>query len=102
MTSSAIAVPSSANTETEIPQTYLLDIAIVEEADWNGLAYHALHQPSMRDPPAVRALLPLFYEKSATPSMVKHGVNAQKQAVEYLNSRQILVTTFDQTLFALV
>ena len=34
--------------------------------------------------------------------MVKHGVNAQKQAVEYLNSRQILVTTFDQTLFALV
>ncbi len=119
LTSSAIAVPSSANTETETPQTYL-DVAIVEEADWfyhalplmekevltandaiAWAAYHASHQPSMRDPPALRALLPLFYEKSATPAMVKHGMDVQKQAVEYLNPGQIPVTTFDQLLFAL-
>ena len=38
-------------------------------------AYHALQQqPSLEDPLGVCALLPLFYEKAATPSMVKHGV----------------------------
>ncbi len=52
-------------------------------------------------PPALRALLPLFYEKSATLAMVKHGMDVQKQAVEYLNPGQIPVTTFDQPLFAL-
>ena len=55
-------------------------------------AYHASHQPSMQDPPALRALLPLFYEKSATPAMVKHGMDIQKQAVD-LNPGQIPVTT---------
>ena len=117
LTSSAVAVPSSANTET--PQTHL-DVAIVEEANWfyhtlplmekevltandaiAWAAYHASHQPSMRDPPALRALLPLFYEKSATPAMVKHGMDVQKQAVEYFNPGQIPVSTFDQPLFAL-
>ena len=55
----------------------------------------------MGDPPVLRALLPLFYEKSATPAKVKHGMDVQKQAIEYLNPGQIPVTTFDQPLFAL-
>ena len=42
-----------------------------------------------------------FYEKSATPAMVKHGMDVQKQAIEYLNPGQIPVTIFDQPLFAL-
>ena len=46
-------------------------------------------------------LLPLFYEKAATPAMVKHGMNVQRQVIEYLNPGQIPVTTFDQPLFAL-
>jgi len=50
--------------------------------------HHASHQPCMRDPPALHALLPQFYEKSATPAMVKHGMDVQKQAVEYLNPGQ--------------
>ena len=63
-------------------------------------AHHASRQPPMVDPPAICALLPLFYEKSATPAMVKHGMDVQKQAIEYLNPGQIPVTTFDQPLFA--
>ena len=46
-------------------------------------------------------LLLLFYEKAATPAMVKHGMDVQRQAIEYLNPGQIPVTTFDQPLFAL-
>ena len=64
-------------------------------------AYHASHQPPIVDPPALCAMLPLFYEKSATPAMVKHGMDVQKQAIEYLNPGQIPVTIFDQPLFAL-
>ena len=120
VTISAIAVPSSVDTTTESSQA-CLDEAIVEEAGWfhhalplveeevltSGkdaiawAAYHASHQPPMVDPPALRALLPLFYEKSATPAMVKHGMDVQKQTIQYLNPGQIPVTTFDQPLFAL-
>ena len=64
-------------------------------------AYHASKQPPIEDPPAKSALLPLFYDKSATPAMIKHGMDVQRQAVEYLNPGQIPVTTFDQPLFAL-
>ena len=64
-------------------------------------AYHALHQLSIEDPPSVCALLPLFYEKAATPSMIKHGMDVQRQAIAYLNPGQILVTAFDQPLFAI-
>ena len=120
LTTSAIAVPSSVTTETE-PSQACLDEATVEEAGWFShalplveeevlisgkdaiawAAHHASRQPPMVDPPAICALLPLFYEKSATPAMVKHGMDVQKQAIEYLNPGQIPVTTFDQPLFAL-
>ena len=95
-------------------------MAIAEETNWDkhGLmlvekeeltqqdaiawaAYHALQQPPMEDSPAMCALLPLFYEKAATPAMIKHGMDVQKQAIEYLNLGQIPVTTFDQPVFAL-
>jgi len=53
-----------------------------------GGAYQALQQPSLEDPPSMCALLLLFYEKAAIPSMVKHGMDVQRQAVAYLNSGQ--------------
>ena len=106
--------------EDSSPTPTCLDVAIAEETNWvkHGLtlvekeeltqqdaiawaAYHALQQPPMEDPPAMCALLPLFYEKAATPAMIKRGMDVQKQAVEYLNPGQIPVTTFDQPLFAL-
>ena len=64
-------------------------------------AYHAGQHSSMDDLPAVCALLPLFYEKAATPAMIKHGMDVQRRATEYLNPGQLPVTTFDQPLFAL-
>ena len=64
-------------------------------------AYHASVQPQVEDPPALCALLPLFYEKSATPAMIKHGMDVERQAIQFLNPGQIPITTFDQPLFAL-
>ena len=63
-------------------------------------AYHASMQPQVEDP-ALCALLPLFYEKSATPAMIKHGMDVERQAIQFLNPGQIPITTFDQPLFAL-
>ena len=45
-------------------------------------AYHATLQPPIEDPPAVCALLHLFNEKAATPSMIKHGMDIQRQATQ--------------------
>ena len=48
-------------------------------------AFHTLQQPITVDPPALCALLPLFYEKSATPAMIKHGLDIQRRAIEWIN-----------------
>lgn len=64
-------------------------------------AYHASTQEPLPDPPAVGAMLPLFHEKSATPSMIKHGMEVSKQAITFLNPGQVPVITCDQPLFAL-
>ncbi len=64
-------------------------------------AFHASLASVPHDPPVVNSLLPLFYEKAATLSMIKHGMNIQQQITDYLNPGQIPVTTFDQPLFAL-
>ena len=45
--------------------------------------------------------MPLFYEKAATPAMIKHGMDVVKKANEFLNPSQIPVIAFDQPLFAL-
>lgn len=75
------------------------DLANDDKMVWN--AYYALHQLSLEDPPSVCALLPLFYEKAATPSMIKHAMDVQRQAIAYLNPGQMSVTAFDQPLFAI-
>jgi hypothetical protein len=64
-------------------------------------AYHASLQPALEEPPANCALLPLFYEKSATPAMIKHGMDIQRKAIQFLNPGQVPITTLDQPLFAL-
>ena len=63
-------------------------------------AYHALTQIE-EDQPALTALLPLFYEKAATPAIVKHGMDVLKQAVTFLNPDQIPIIAVDRPLFAL-
>jgi hypothetical protein len=63
-------------------------------------AFHASAQ-TKEDPPALTALLPLFYEKAATPAMVKHGMDVIRQAVTFLNPGQVPIITVDQPLFEL-
>ena len=51
---------------------------------------------------ALIALPSLFFERSASPTMIKHGMGVQRQAIQFLNLGQTPVTfTFDQPLFAL-
>ena len=64
-------------------------------------AYHASQKTPTHELPALCAMLPLFYEKFATPAMIKHGLDVVKQATNLLNPGQIPAITFDQTLFAL-
>ena len=45
-------------------------------------------------------MLPLFYEKSDTPAMIKHGMDVHRRPTEYLNPGQIPVITFDQPVHA--
>ena len=58
-------------------------------------------QPILEEPPGKYAILSLHYEKSVTPAVIKHGMDIQKQATQYLNPGKIPVTTLDQPLFAL-
>ena len=64
-------------------------------------AFHSAKQVE-KDPPALTALLPLFYEKAATPAMIKHGMHVVRQATTFLNPGQVPIITVDQPLFALV
>ena len=64
-------------------------------------AYHASLDSNPLDPPAVISLLPLFYEKAATLSMVKHGMDVLQSITTHLNPGQIPVMAFDQPLFTL-
>ena len=77
---------SAINHETSVPLT------------WS--AYHAASMSSEFALPAVCTMLPLFYEKAATPAMVKHGMTIQQQAIAFLNPGQIPVSFFDQQLYA--
>ena len=104
-----------------LPIVNCLDTAIIQKDSWvkhaldllqkkelskdDSLAWTAYHpsaQPIVKNPPTSCALCPLFSEKAATPAMVKHGMNVQKLATDFLNPGQIPATTFDQPLFALV
>ena len=65
-------------------------------------AYHSNSHPNDKlEPPAITALLPLFYEKAATAAMIKHGMNVLKQTIHMLNPNQVPVITLDQPLFAI-
>lgn len=55
----------------------------------------------MNGPPAITALLPLFFEKADTSAMIKHGMDVLREATSFLNPGQVPVITLDQPLFAL-
>ena len=75
------------------------DVSAEDSITW--AAYHSKNQQQMNDPPAITALLPLFYEKADTPAMIKHGMDVLREATSFLNPGQVPVITLDQPLFAL-
>ena len=116
ITNSSISVPKC----DMKPAKKCLDQAKLEENEWvessmqllkkaelergdaiAWAAYHASQQPPECGLQALIALLALFFGKSASPAMIKHGMDVQRQAIQFLNPGQIPVTTFDQPLFAL-
>ena len=65
-------------------------------------SYHASNQIFCEDTPTtLTQLMPLFYEKAASAAMVKHCMDVQRQATEFLNPGQIPVTAVDAPLYAL-
>ena len=65
-------------------------------------SYHASNQIICEDTPTtLTQVMPLFYEKSASAAMVKHGMDVQRQATEFLNPGQIPVTAVFAPVFAL-
>ena len=81
----------------------LMEKEILDEGDaiaWS--AYHASRQEiSDLLEPATTQLLPLFYEKSATAAMIKHGMDVHMRATHFLNPGQIPVIAMDAPLYAL-
>ena len=81
---------------------HLLKKDILTKEDYiSWAAYHASLDSNPLDPPAVISLLPLFYEKAATLSMVKHGMDVLRSITTHPNPGQIPVMAFDQPLFTL-
>ena len=74
---------------------------VMMEQSVTWAAFRASLSPTPVDPPVLNSLLPLFYEKAARLSMIKHGMKITKRITSHLNPGQIPVTTFDQPLFAL-
>ena len=73
--------------------TRLLKKEEVEKRDaiaW--AAYHASQKTPTHGLLALSAILPLFYEKSATLAVIKHGMDVVKQAANLLNPGQFCLT----------
>ena len=111
-----LALPQAKNTEIQGH----LDRAKTEEVKWtehamqllikdklehhdylSWAAFHASTQPDSVYPIALIALLPLFSEKAATITMIKHGMDILRKITNYLNPGQVPVMAYDQPLFAL-
>lgn len=80
---------------------HISDVELCKSSSLTWSAHHATQQQPTSELTAIYALLPIFYEISDTPAMIKHGMDVHRQATEYLNPGQIPVITFEQPLFAL-
>ncbi|KAG1680232.1 hypothetical protein GQR58_012522 [Nymphon striatum] len=72
-----------------------IDEAKHRENCWLEIAMKLLEKEN------IKRLLPLFYEKAATAAMIKHGMDVQRKAINYLNPGQIPVYAMDAPLFVL-
>ena len=65
-------------------------------------AYHAGKQREAATKKVVSAVLPIFYESAATPSMMKHSLDIAQSITNFLNEGQLPIICGDQPLFALL
>ena len=88
-------------------ENWLLHVTSSIAGNFNGdsnvsfVAYHASRDPSQRKLPAINAILPLLYAKSADASTIKHGVDLVSGVTKLLNGDQPLVIGVDQPLFTI-
>ena len=74
---------------------------IVKDDTPTWTAYHASCQTGIVCQAAITQLLPLFYEKAASVSMIKHTMDVVLQATQFLNAGQIPVIACDNPLYAI-
>ena len=67
---------------------------------WGGFNSQCMNDESGK-PRAEIGILPLFLDKAASPSMMKHSMNIVKKSTEFLNPGQTPVLGADQPLFAI-
>ncbi|CAG9821995.1 unnamed protein product [Phaedon cochleariae] len=65
-------------------------------------AYHGSRSSDRSLLKAINVLLPLFFEKSTSIPMLRHGMNIVRNITKYLNGDQIPVICVDQLLYALM
>ena len=66
---------------------------------WSG--YHASLIDSNKENVVITSLLPMFNEKAASVSMVKHGMDILRNTTSFLNPGQVPVLTVDQPLYTI-
>jgi len=71
------------------------------EKNLSYAAHHARENVASQKLPAINAILPLLYAKSADSSTIKHGVDIVSNITKLLNGDQVLVIGVDQPLFAI-
>ena len=81
--------------------TYSPKDKLMNEDYISWAAFHSSLELNPPNPPAIIALLPLFYEKAATLYMVKHGMDVVQSITSHINPGQIPVIALDKPLFAL-
>lgn len=71
-----------------------------EVITWSGYNSRLMSDDSLK-PRAVIGVLPLFPDKAASPSMIKHAMELTMQGTEFLNPGKIGVLGADQPLYAI-
>ena len=104
-----MAIPQTAKLESDEAQTawlrrvnQLLQKEQLDKDDnisWS--AYFAHLQYSLRRPPAISRLMPLFCDNAHSLAMVKYGMDIIMKATQHVNPGQVPVLTVDQPLYAI-
>ena len=81
-----------------VQENMTTDYKIIPPIMWS--AYHASQSDAVGSiEKFIKAMLPLFRDKAATPKMIRHEMNLIKKITEVLNLQQIPIMVVDQPLF---